>query len=464
MKVPAFPKSRLRPSPRHRERGVTMVLVALCMMAMIAMAALSIDVVTLYLAREEAQRSADAAALAAARIISLSGITNIGTAASSPADWQSICGNSATASAKVAAQALALQNAVAGTSPTVTIKYSAQGAAGGVTDCSALTGAAASAFAINPTVSVTVTNSSLPTLFSRIWSRAANSVNATAVAEAFNDSNVVANLGQTAVQVTPNCVKPWIIPNIDPGSGNPFVDEADGTIQSPGVRPTTATASVGEGFTLTAACTPGAPDCSNMNGNTPPAGSYVPALITVIPIAFPTSCGNDLFQQAIAGCATAAGTAYQCGIQNGGSADLTINPGGSGGDTSVATQCLINQIANGLGQGQDSLDVAGGYPYKIMSGTHYQIAALASTNTQIITASNSVVSLPIYDNAAGPLTTTQPTITILGFLQVFIDSVDTTTGNLNLHVLNVAGCGNAASTTVFAPGTSPVPIRLITSQ
>ena len=52
-----------------------MILVALAMIAIIAMAALSIDVITLYLAREEAQRSADAGALAAARVISLSGIT-----------------------------------------------------------------------------------------------------------------------------------------------------------------------------------------------------------------------------------------------------------------------------------------------------------------------------------------------------------------------------------------------------
>ena len=58
-----------------REHGVTMVFVALAMVAIIAMAALSIDVITLYLAREEAQRSADQAALAAARILSVAGIT-----------------------------------------------------------------------------------------------------------------------------------------------------------------------------------------------------------------------------------------------------------------------------------------------------------------------------------------------------------------------------------------------------
>ena len=51
------------------------MLVALAMVAIMAMAALSIDVITLYLAREETQRSADAAALGAARVLSLSGVT-----------------------------------------------------------------------------------------------------------------------------------------------------------------------------------------------------------------------------------------------------------------------------------------------------------------------------------------------------------------------------------------------------
>ena len=59
----------------HGERGVTMIFVAVAMVAIIGMAALSIDVVTLYLAKEEGQHSADLAALAAARVLSLSGVT-----------------------------------------------------------------------------------------------------------------------------------------------------------------------------------------------------------------------------------------------------------------------------------------------------------------------------------------------------------------------------------------------------
>jgi hypothetical protein len=51
----------------------------------------------------------------------------------------------------------------------------------------------------------------------------------------------------------------------------------------------------------------------------------------------------------------------------------------------------------------------------------------------------------------------------VGFLQVFINSVDSS-GNPNVTVLNVAGCSNTATgSTPTVSGTSPVPIRLITS-
>ena len=86
-----------------------MVLVAIAMVAIIAMAALSIDVVTLYLAREEAQRSADAAALAAARVISISGIT--GDPTNETSSWSTVCGGSSSPATQ-AAQAVAQQNAI----------------------------------------------------------------------------------------------------------------------------------------------------------------------------------------------------------------------------------------------------------------------------------------------------------------------------------------------------------------
>ena len=51
------------------------------------------------------------------------------------------------------------------------------------------------------------------------------------------------------------------------------------------------------------------------------------------------------------------------------------------------------------------------------------------------------------------------------FLQVFINGVDTTSSNVNVTVLNVAGCSNSATaSTPTVSGSSPVPVRLITPQ
>jgi hypothetical protein len=436
-----------------------MVLVVTAMVAIIGMAALSIDVITLYLAREEAQRSADAAALAAARVISISGITGTADPNNDVASWKKICGDM-TSAASLTAQAVAQQNAVGGGAPTITVKYSVSGSAVGNTDCSGLS----TAFAINPTVIVQVTRASLPTLFSRIWSRNSNTVSATAIAEAFNPSNSGGYTpGGDVPPVVPRCVKPWIIPNQDPGSGNRFVD-ASGAIKGPNSFPI-GSGIIGESFSLQSNCVTGAPDCSpagtpsDMLANPPAAGSYIPALITQSAIAFPTCADDSLYQKAIGGCDTT--TVYACGTPMGSQADLTINPGGASGDTSTAAQCLINQSG-----GQDSLDTTS-YPYQIHAGLGNPVITSGTVST-----SNSIVSLPIYNdrnpNLNGPRFSlppgTQPAITIVGFLQVFIDNVDTGTGNLNVHVLNIAGCGNDASSTLSAPGTSPVPIRLITSQ
>src|SRR5579863_1526470 len=110
MRTPAIRRPSHRRVPSCPERGITMILVAVAMVAIIAMAALSIDVGTLYLAREEAQRSADAAALAAARVISISGVTGITDPTKDPTSWGSVCG--ASGAATLTAQAVGMQNGV----------------------------------------------------------------------------------------------------------------------------------------------------------------------------------------------------------------------------------------------------------------------------------------------------------------------------------------------------------------
>ena len=59
MLTPLIERPRRQIPRRSRERGVTMAFVALCIVAIISMAALSIDIGTLYEAKAEAQRAAD---------------------------------------------------------------------------------------------------------------------------------------------------------------------------------------------------------------------------------------------------------------------------------------------------------------------------------------------------------------------------------------------------------------------
>jgi Flp pilus assembly protein TadG len=437
MNLPPIRKfSHAQPS-RHAERGMTMVLVALAMVAIIAMAALSIDVVTLYLAREEAQRSADAAALAAERVISLSGAT--GDPGNTTGDWPTAC----TAATQVA-QAVANQNVVGNTAATtVNVNFVYNGTA--VANC---TFAGGNAFGVNPQVKVQVIRAGLPTFFSRIWSRNTNSVSATATAEAFNSSGSGAFAPNGIVPVNPRCVKPWIIPNEDPGNrGKTFVSPGDGSITNPGIQVNGAgTGVIGEPLILTSACGRGrrGGGC-NLISNPPAAGSYIPAAVVAPVSAYPSCANDDTFQEAIGGCDQ--NTQYQCGVSGGASADLMINPAR---DTRTAAQCLINNA------GPDSLDTSI-FPYQIQAGTANPVIT-----SGFVTSSTSIATVPIYDGAT-LASVNQPTITIVGFLQVFINQANFN-GSLDVTVLNVAGCSNTATPPppIPASGTSPVPIRLIT--
>ena len=71
------------------------------------------------------------------------------------------------------------------------------------------------------------------------------------------------------------------------------------------------------------------------------------------------------------------------------------------------------------------------------------------------------MSLPIYDNRTSLTLLSTTPVTVIGFLQVFINSVDSATGNINVTVMNIAGCGDGSTPPPVALGTSPVPVRLI---
>ncbi len=451
---------------RSNERGVTIALVALAMVGIISMAALSIDVGTLYQAKAEAQRAADAGALTAARLISISGVT--GDPGNAAGSWQLACGPAGTATIAAKAVAQTQWNFVSGVLATVTVGY---GAGGSASDCSSLA-TPGSTFSVNPTVTVIVQNPKVPTFFAHIfglfnsnWN--ATSVSATATAEVYNPSGS-GSLANGMVPVQPRCVKPWIIPNRDPGNliaPNNFVSTA-GAIANPGIN-SVNNGVVGESFLINSACKPGMPNCApgNMYNNPPAYNSpnfpqpnvleYVPAWVQNASSAVPNGATADDYQEAIAGCDQT--TVYACGTPLGSQVDLTenpVNPAGTGGDTPTGVAYLTNSAA-----GADTLAPAT-YPFQITAGTGNPLSAQGVTG--LITTSNSIVTIPIYDSTSGAqLLPPQQQVTILGFLQVFINSVDPTTGNMNVTVMNVSGCSNAAAAQPLN-GSSPVPVRLIT--
>ncbi|MFZ1930973.1 MAG: hypothetical protein WAU50_17665, partial [Candidatus Sulfotelmatobacter sp.] len=251
-------------------------------------------------------------------------------------------------------------------------------------------------------------------------------------------------------------------PNLDPNGGR-FLN-SEGTIANSGVKQLGAGV-IGESFTLTADCIHGRSNCIGGNMRTSPAPTvvggeleYVPAAVQGTPIAVP-ACAVGSFQAAIAGCDQS--TAYTCGTPSTTTGATTINldenpvnPSSDAGDTGTAVQCLINQA-----NGQDSLDTSN-FPFQIKAGAGSPLAqSKVVSSNDIITTSNSIVTLPIYDGTAlgAP---PNPAVTIVGFLQVFINDIDGN-GHPNVTVLNVVGCSsNAGNPPLY--GTSPVPVRLIT--
>jgi len=480
-----------------------MVLVAIALVAVIAIAAMSIDVVTLYLAREEAQRSADAAALAAAKIISLSGVTSDPNNTSGA--WQTICGGPLSPATQ-AAKSVGGQSTVGSIIPIVNVSYAA-GGTGPLTDsCAGLPFASG---VNNPMVVVQVVRAGLPTFFSRIWGNTGNSVSATATAEAFNPSNS-ARVGNaitgTITPVTPRCVKPWVVPNKDPlnqgldGTGKycdepgstttcqPLVNLQDGRVLHSGISldGTGTTGVVGEKFWLEPDCIHSGGFCRTRNLppipnfyaaassgakpflQRPPSLEYLPGEPPATSVAVPSLAVGRLYEQAVAGCDQT--TVYHCGVNRTATAtpnrvDMAENPSQGSNDTMHGVMYLIHEAddTDPSPSGQDTIDSTV-LPFKISPGTSNALFPGAPAGSSM-TVSPSIVSFPIYDQAAvtiNPGGTTD--ISIVGFLQVFINRVDTY-GNVNVTVLNVAGCSNGGGTDpVGTPvsGSSPVPVRLIT--
>ncbi len=373
--------------PVTYQGGNTLVMVAASMTVILALAALGVDLISFYAARSEAQRSADAAALAGATFWSRSGCTSGGSG----------CSGLQTGAMNEAVD-VGNQNLIGGVSPNIqsgdfSWNYSP---------------------ASNPRISVTVQRTAargnaLPTFFAKILGFSSVDVSATATAEAYNP-------GATGPTVGNLCVKPWLIP--DPTITNPNALGTQLTIDpvnTPGQFPVILPSG-----TASAEC----PTCSS---------------------------GNNPYRQSIECCNTRKIT---CG-----SVTLQVASNNVRQDTQSGVMCLIHRT-NGQ---PDSLN--GSSPFTITGGNGNPNPALRG---QIITTSDSLVTVPIYngstssscsdkDNDGGCLVTAN----ITGFMQLFIRNVDDDDqGQVQTTVMNISSCGGN-NTVITGGGLSPVAVRLV---
>ncbi len=420
----------------YGERGQTIILVAISIVSLLAMAALAIDVITLYVARSEVRRAADAAAIAGAQAVANSGVTTLQPGDANLGNAESI----ATAMANSQIATIVPANLVAGSQPTIqsaTVDFNTKGNG-------------------NPLITVTLLQSNVPTFFAKIWGHNATSVSGTAVAEAYNPSN-----NSSYTPIAPSAVKPWLVANIDPKQStgtvtSPFINVATGNIE-PNV--------IGEQFNLLADCPTGCPKSGTPTFVNNGEVEYVAAAVTPDTLKnVCTSCaGSTDFERAIE-CADFV-TQYSCGVGTA-TVDTVTNPSGLAGPSAAGAECLTHATGGaGLGQGQDLLNNPIVFPT-----TQAQITAESGTYSgQLVSTSNSIVTIPIVDQTQWA---TYPTVNIVGYLQAFINQVQqissptSTPGDINITVLNVSGCGGASNgnpAVVGGSGTSPVPVRLISA-
>ncbi|HVB34869.1 MAG TPA: pilus assembly protein TadG-related protein [Patescibacteria group bacterium] len=470
---------------RRAERGVSLVLVALGLVLILALAGLGVDLATLYVARNEAQRSADAAALAGADTFVTSGITigltTAGAAQTTAATQATQVGNA---------------NLVVGRSPGLdTTNFNAS--------CPAPTSVSGGCFDFStsndPRITVQVYEN-MPTYFMKIFGISTVPVLASATAEAYNPT------GPEGPSSTAECLKPWLMPNCDPDH-SVVATQSDGYEANTVCPQTKAQAAQGaypEYFVypetqptqLTNQPAIPADDLGQVvnpslwssSGSGGAIGEYMnikagdpsqaPAPSQFYPVFLPgtnvtfvcpncaqadkqnsTSDSASRYREFIECCSTAA---IVCG-------DKTINPvsGDKTGPTGQGVDCLIHEGNSGSGQDtisfQNQTDPT--IPYTIYSGANNPYTQPSGT---VLTTSDSVVTLPLYDGTnlcPGNSCAASVSVSVQGFLQLFLASEGAPQHTVYAYVLNISGCGGtgsqSGSTPVPATTGSAIPVRLI---
>ena len=402
---------QLQKPRRNKESGVSLFYVAASIFVLMGMGALSIDLVSLYAARSEAQRAADALALAGAKVFVDSGFTS-GLVS------------------QAVAQTLATQDAIAVGAEN---SFSGQAAAIQSSDITF-------DFSVpeNPRITVVVQRTAargnaLPTFFAKAMSTRMleADVSATATAEVFNPSG--GNL-----PICAGCIKPWILPNCDPDPGHGggatgcavnYVNESTGDIINPGAYPSGV---IGQSLVIKMGNPQDAPAPSQFYPIQIPPGTE-PALCPTCAWQETGSLGPGaaLYARNIACCNT---NQVVCGQQ----IEVQLNTGNMVGPSRIGVECLIHQLPNQTGQ--DILDTLT-VPFKIIGGSNHPNPLLRGVVD--IGSSDAIVTIPLYDgHELCPGGSCGIIVVIVGFLEIFITNVDKgAQGTIHGVILNIAGCG-----------------------
>lgn len=460
---------------RCSERGVSVLILAVGMILVLAVAGTAIDLAALYVARSEAQRAADAAALAGAQAFVLSDcVTGDG------GNLSAAC----TTLARQTAQTVGDQNLIAGVSPNIKLDTD-------ITFPNQNT--------INPQIRVvagrgTYDNSdhgnALPTFFIKIFGIDKASVSASATAEAFNPSGTSKAIGTT-------CLKPWMFPNcdqfnntVDPnyqycqGGVGPFIIPI-GDNKYKVARPVNyLDGAIGEPYVIR----PGSPSSAAAPGQY--FISFLPSSGSI-----PSSCPNCAKTPPSWG-GSGSGALYEANIECCNNSpvycgedveldttSLQSTSGAKAGPTTDGVECLINQDTGSSNCGQDYIQGISTSPCNDPSSQNASdlppLPQIPPTivsgindrywpeGTAGITNSYSVVVAPIFD---GIIASGQNTVQVAGFIQLFLRDVSAAgnpKGTVFAYVLNISACGgggsgnSSSSQPVTAAASSSIPVRLI---
>ncbi len=411
---------------RHAQRGISLIMVAVGMFVLLGVSALAIDLAMLYVTRNEAQRAADAAALAGAQGFVASGYTS-GFATQAAAQ----------ALATQRAQSIGAQNTVGG------LPANIQG--------SDLT----FDFSVpeNPRITVVVQRSAarlnaMPTFFARAFGVLSADIAAKATAEAFNPSGSL-----TGPTFCASCLKPVVLPNCDPNPLHTFLPNPFCPGFAKYVDPACLANSSYPGICNPSAAPAGVIGQSLLLRPGQPSQAPVPSQYYSLAIG---GSGASTYRQNIETCSPLP---FACGDT------LNLETGNMVGPTQQGFHTLINQ------PGQDTIDPT---TLQMFAGaSNPLVTAGLITQGSPISTSSSLVTVPLYQGQnLCPGGSCGSSVTIVGYLTLFVTDVSGG-ANVNAVIVNVANCGGGSSGTCgssggaggpggsVSGGSSLIPIRLI---